>query len=103
MSERKLQRLLDEYIPTKDKYKAQPHRHTKQRKRLKRRYQELERKIIPIMPDEYRYQDRILFKGHNDFGEHIQVFTKASLQRRKNHAEVLGHSADIQRIIQEEK
>lgn len=51
----------------------------------------------------YRYCGRILIKGHNEYGEHIQVFTDASLQRRRNHQEVLMHSEHVQRIIKEEE
>jgi uncharacterized protein (DUF2384 family) len=101
-SQEELNRLVDEYILTKAKYKTLG-RHRKQREAAKRRYQELEKKILPQIPDEHRYGDWILIKGHNDYGEHIQVFSTASLQRRRNHQEVLTHSEHLQRIIKEEK
>ena len=103
MNEQERQPLLDEYIEIKDKYKRLGRSEKRQRKKLKRRYQELERKIIPTIPDEYHYRDRILFKGRNDYGEHIQVFTKGSLQKRRNHQEVLRHSEHLRRIVDEEK
>lgn len=102
MNQQELNRLLDEYILTKAKYKTLG-QHRKQQKAAKRRYQELEKKILPQLPDEHRYGDWILIKGHNDYGEHIQVFSTASLQRRRNHQEVLTHSEHLQRIINEEK
>lgn len=101
-NQEELDRLVNEYILTKAKYKTLG-RDRKQRKAAKRRYQELEKKILPQIPDEHRYGDWILIKGHNDYGEHIQVFTAASLQRRRNHQEVLMHSEHLQRIIKEEK
>jgi hypothetical protein len=100
MNEQELNRLLDEYILTKAKYKTLGRKH---RKTVKRRYQELEKKILPEIPDEHRYGDLILIKGHNEYGRHIQVFTAASLQRRRNHQQVLTHSEHLQRIIKEEK
>jgi hypothetical protein len=102
MNEQDLKRLLDDYILTKEKYKTLG-RYSKNPKAVKRRYQELEKKILPEIPDEFRYRGRILIKGHNEHGEHIQVFTAASLQRRRNHKEVLTHSEHVQRIIKEEK
>lgn len=102
MNEQNLYRLLDDYLSTKEKYKTLG-RHSRLRKTVKRRYQELEKKILPEIPDEYRYLGRILIKGHNEHGEHIQVFTDASLQRRRNHQEVLTHSEHVQRIINEEE
>jgi hypothetical protein len=101
MNQQELNRLLDEYILTKEKYKAlagQPNRRA-----VKGRYQELEKKILPEIPDEHRYGAWILVKGHNEYGEHIQVFTDASFQRRQNHQQVLTHSEHLQRIIKEEK
>lgn len=103
MNQEELNRLLDEYLLTKEKYKTLGRRHQKYRKIMKRRYQALEKKILPQIPDEHRYGDWILIKGHNDYGEHIQVFSTASLQRRRNHQEVLTHSEHLQRIIKEEK
>jgi hypothetical protein len=94
--------LLDEYIQLKDQYKALAPR-AKGRKVLKRRYQKLEHRIISEIPEEYLYRDRILIKGRNDYGEHIQVFTKESLQKWRNYQEVLGHSERLRRIIEEEE
>jgi hypothetical protein len=102
MNEQELNRLLDDYLLTKEKYKTLG-RYSSHPNTVKRRYQELEKKIFPEIPDEYRYRGRILIKGHNEHGEHIQVFTDASLQKRKNHQEVLRHSEHVQRIIKEEK
>jgi hypothetical protein len=93
-----LARLLDEYLSVKDEYKKL-HKRFGYRASLKRRYQALERKIIPQIPIEYRYRDRVLIKGYNEFAEHIQVFTTRSLQRRMNHREVLTHSDHLQRIL----
>jgi len=80
MNGQELNRLLDEYILTKEKYKTLG-RDRRHRTTVKRRYQELEKKILPEIPDEHRYGDWILIKGHNEYGQHIQVFTTASLQR----------------------
>jgi hypothetical protein len=102
MNQQELNRLLDDYIQTKAKYKTLAS-HRKHRKIVKRRYQELEKKILPEIPDEHHYGGWVLIKGHNDYGEHIQVFTGASLQRRRNHQQVLTHSEHLQRIIREEK
>ena len=102
MNEQELNRLLNDYILTKEKYKTLG-RYAKHPKTVKRRYQELEKKILPEIPDEYRYRGRILIKGHNEYGEHIQVFTDGSFQKRRNHQEVLRHSERVQRIIKEEK
>jgi hypothetical protein len=58
--------LLDEYLALKDESKTLPNK-SADRRRLKGRYQALERKIISQLPAEYRYRGRVLMKGRNDY------------------------------------
>jgi len=81
-----MNKLLDSYIEAKrdwQKSAGQPWRIN-----LKRKYQEIKKKLYNEIPDEHHYQGLVFKKGSNNFGKYIAIYTEASFERSQGKSKV---------------
>jgi ribonuclease HI len=88
-------RLLDEYVKLKFRYREMSRAQARGTHVVKREYQRLEAVLISAIPPVHHYRGYVLVRGFNDYGAHIQIFTKASYQK---HQEAVRESVHLQTI-----
>jgi ribonuclease HI len=91
-------RLLDEYIKLKLRYREMSRALAHGTHVVKREYQRLEAMLISSISPVHHYRGHVLVRGFNDYGAHIQVFTEASFQK---HQEAVGEREHLQTIRRE--
>jgi ribonuclease HI len=91
-------RLLDEYIQLKFRYREMSRAGARGNYLVKRDYQRLEAVLIPLIPPVQHYRQYVLVRGFNDYGQHIQVFTETSFQK---HQEAARESERLKSIRRE--